>query len=273
MIRVCAGVVLGVTAAASAHDFWIRPSTFAPAADDPISFSLEIGHVGESERYTRNPSRIERFVIAGPGESGPERNIPGTPGQDPAGLTVALGEGVYVVGYRSNHARSELPAEKFESYLREEGLEDIIALREAEGASSQPSREVYSRCAKSIVRAGATRTSDGGAERPLGFTLELIPVGDPTLARIGDRVTFRLLFEGEPYAGAKVEFSSEHEHADSTDHAHHDSARTAPDGTVSFIVDHAGLWVLNAVVMQEAEASDNAEWESWWSSVTFEVAK
>jgi uncharacterized GH25 family protein len=264
---------LALASFASAHDFWIHPSTFSPAADAPIAFSLEIGHLGESERYARNPARIERFVIVGPGAGGPERNIPGSPGSDPAGMTVMLGEGSYVVGYRSNHARNQLPADKFEHYLREEGLEDIIALRDAAGASAAPGREIYSRCAKSLLRTAGSTSTDGGAEQPLGFTLELVPVGDPTLAKVGERVTFRLLFEGQPYAGAKVEFSTEHGHDDGAAHAHHDSARTAPDGTVSFTVDHEGLWVLNAVVMQEAQNRADADWESWWASATFEVAE
>lgn len=280
-------LLLGATlpypwATAFAHDFWIRPSSFTPTIDAEIAFALEIGHVGESERYGRNPSRIERFVIAGPGAEGPERDVPGTPGADPAGISVVMGEGVYVVGYRSNHARSELPATKFESYLREEGLEDIVDARADAGDSDKAGVEVYSRCAKSLIRAvgpEAARADIEGAQRALGFTLELIPIGDPTTAKVGDRVSFRLLHEGEPYAGAKVEFAVEHDHDHDHDHdadeAHeheHAYARTDSGGVVSFVVDHPGLWVVHSVVMEPAAAESKADWESWWASVTFHVS-
>lgn len=263
-------------ATAFAHDFWIRPSAFNAGIDAPIDFSLEIGHLGESERYGRNPARIERFVIAGPGAEGPERDVPGTPGADPAGQTVLLGEGVYVVGYRSNHARSELPAAKFETYLREEGLEEVADARADSGESAKPGIEAYSRCAKSLVRAqgeaGRAAPDPAGAQRALGFTLELIPVGDPTAAKVGQRVTFRLLHEGEPYAGAKVDFAVEHDHGSEDSHAHeHESMRTNASGEVSFVVDQPGLWVVNCVVMERAAEGLNADWESWWASLTFGV--
>jgi uncharacterized GH25 family protein len=268
--------LLAAGTSALAHDFWIRPSTFAPDVGGEIAVALEIGHAGESEGYARNPARIEKFVIAGPGAEGAVRDILGAPGAHPAGQVAVPGGGVYVIGYRSNHAKSELAAEKFESYLREEGLHKVVEARAAAGESGKSGVEVYSRCAKSLVRAvGAVKEESAdaaGAGRVLGFTLELVPVGDPTVAKVGDAVTFRLLMRGEPVAGAKVEFSSEHRHDDGEAHGHeHESARTSADGTVSFTIADEGLCVVNCVVMERADASAGADWESWWASLTFGV--
>lgn len=261
---------------AVAHDFWIRPSTFAPAVGGEVAVSLEIGHAGESEAYARNPARIENFTIAGPGVGGPARDIPGAPGAHPAGQVSLPGRGVYVIGYRSNHAKSALAAERFESYLREEGLEKVVEARAAAGDSEKAGVELYSRCAKSLVRAVGVMKEAGadaaGAGRVLGFTLELVPVGDPTVAKAGDAVAFRLLLRGEPVAGAKVEFSSEHRRDDGEAHGYkRTAARTAADGTVSFKIEEAGLCVVNCVVMERADASQGADWESWWASLTFGV--
>jgi Domain of unknown function (DUF4198) len=251
-------------ASALAHDFWIRPSTFTPAVGGEIAVSLEIGHAGESEGYARNPARIEKFIIAGPGAEGPVRDIPGAPGAHPAGQVSLPGRGVYVIGYRSNHAKSELDAEKFESYLREEGLEKVIEARAAAGDSGKTGVEVYSRCAKSLVRAQGITKEEGSDGAAAGR--------DPTIAKVGDAVTFRLLLRGEPVEGATVEFSSEHRHDDGEAHGHeHESARTAADGSVSFKIGEAGLCVVNCVVMEKADASSGADWESWWASLTFGV--
>lgn len=270
-----AASVLGAGASALGHDFWIRMSQFTAEPDASLDVMLEIGHAGDVERFARNPARIERFVIAGPGAKGPERDIPGVAGADPAGVTVALGEGAYVIGYRSTHARSELPAEKFESYLREEGLEEIAALRAASDENGRAGREVYSRCAKALVRAGSgdtTGVNDGGAERVLGFTLELVPVGDPTLAKPGETVRVRLLHRDEPYVGALVTIEDEHAHDDGSNHMHeHVRARTDSNGEVEFVVDRAGVWLVTSVVMEAAPEGLDAEWESWWASLTFEV--
>lgn len=262
-------LVLLAAAGASAHDFWIKPSTFRPAPGSSIEVALEIGHPGEEEPYARNPQRIERFVIAGPGTGGPAIDISGAPGAHPAGATSVAGPGLYVIAYDSTHARSELPAEKFESYLEEEGLEHAIAARAAEGASEQPGKEIYSRCAKSIVRAAEpgheSQPDHQAAMNPLGMRLELIPQADPTTLAAGSTLKVVLLFDGKPVEGVKVEampIARPHSLP---------PMRTAADGSVSFTIDHAGPWMLHAVHIFDAPKASGARWESLWASLTFDA--
>ena len=53
-------------------------------------------------------------------------------GARPAGGVRIDAEGTHCLIYRSRFSYLELPAQKFESYLREEGLEHVIALRAVE---------------------------------------------------------------------------------------------------------------------------------------------
>ena len=124
-ITISLAAIALISASVCAHDFWIRPASFCPAPHSVLDVHLEVGHGGEFERFARNPKRIAKFIIAGPGANGPVRDIPGEPGAEPAGTVTLQATGVHVVGYRSNHAKSELPADKFESYLAEEGLTGI----------------------------------------------------------------------------------------------------------------------------------------------------
>ncbi len=195
-------LTLFVVAAGSglaAHDFWLEPSTFAPGVDEPVRIHLRIGERFAGESLARNGSLIEKFVIVGP--SG-ERPVPGRDGMDPAGLVRLDAPGIWFVGYRSRPSAVELTPEKFEQYLREEGLEHIIQERVARKETLLPVRERFSRSVKSLLRYGGDQAVQG-YDRALGMTLEFVLDADPARAS-GGRLPVRLLRDGRPLPGALV---------------------------------------------------------------------
>src|ERR1700687_6087290 len=70
------------------------------------------------------------------------------------------------------------------------------------GQSGAPGKEIYSRCAKSLIAIGGDAGS--GHDRVLGLTLELIPEANPYTLAAGQELPVRLLYGGQPLAGAKV---------------------------------------------------------------------
>jgi hypothetical protein len=82
-----------------------------------------------------------------------------------------------VIGYHSRPSRVTLPAEKFTQYLRQEGLDAIVAARARTQTSEREGRELFSRSAKSLVRSGALAAGTG--DRPLGFPIELVAERNP----------------------------------------------------------------------------------------------
>lgn len=237
---------------ARAHDFWIEPSSFRPKAGEPVRVALRVGEGFVGEPVKRNEQKIERFVLVGP--TG-EKPIVGRDGGDPAGLAVCEKAGTHVVVYRSRRSSIELEAAKFESYLREEGLEAIIAKRAAAGQSDQPGREVYSRCAKSLIRVG----EEALADRRVGLPLELVAIGDPSA---GGEATFQLLFDDKPLEGAAVVAMRRG--------GKPMSARSNAAGRVRFELAGAGVWLIKCVHMTAAPEGVDADWESLWASLTFE---
>ncbi|TWT43612.1 Nickel uptake substrate-specific transmembrane region [Phycisphaerae bacterium RAS1] len=247
--------MVSLSCAARAHDFWIEPSSFRPAGGEAIRIALRVGEQFDGEAVKRNDEKIERFVILGPEG---EKPVAGRDGADPAGLARCDKPGGYVVLYRSRRSSIELEAAKFESYLREEGLEAIIAQRAAAGQSDKPGREVYSRCAKALIRVG-----DGPqADRRAGLPLELIALDAASKAGAG--ASFELLYDGKPLAGARVcalrKGAGDQEL----------SVRTDAAGRVEFKLDQPGVWLIKAVHMTRAPADANADWESLWATLTFE---
>jgi uncharacterized GH25 family protein len=238
---------------AFAHDFWIEPSTFRPAVGAMISASLRVGQEWIGDPVARDTSVIDRFFVR---DNNGERAIAGFEGHDPAGLLRVETAGGAIVGYRSKPQPLELPAEKFEQYLRDEGLDRILAMRAQRGESKKPSHEIYSRCAKSLLVAG------GGAQKfdkPLGFRYEIVP-----LKMTADTIEVRVLYESKPLAGALVTAM----HRD--DASLRIKVRSDANGRVSFKLPKHGVWMIKSVQMIPAPAQSNAEWESLWASLTFE---
>ena len=270
----------------AAHDFWLEPSTFAPGVDEPVRIHLRIGERFAGESLARNGSLIEKFVIVGP--SG-ERPVLGRDGMDPAGLVRLDAPGIWFVGYRSRPSAVELAPEKFEQYLREEGLEHIIQERVARKETLLPVRERFSRSVKSLLRYGGDQAVQG-YDRALGMTLEFVLDADPARAS-GGRVPVRLLRDGRPLPGALVVAyrrdssatfpgpasqgkASESREAKESREANESKealrARTDKDGRIVLPVS-SGVWLLKSVYMERAAAGSGADWESVWSALTFKV--
>jgi uncharacterized GH25 family protein len=90
----------------------------------------------------------------------------------------------------------------FNSYLVEEGLDWVVAARREAGVSERPATERFTRYAKVAVRNGFG--SGAHLTRPVGFPAEFVPMTDPTIVRPGQLLTFQLLADGRPVAGAEV---------------------------------------------------------------------
>src|SRR5258708_10138347 len=169
-----------------AHDLWIEPSAFMPAPGTRQAVRLFIGQLFRGDVFPRDPKYLLRFAVIGQGGESP---IPGVPDTDPAGFLVTGRPGLYELVYTSRHAAVELDAARFEKYLAEEGLEEISALRARRGQAAAPGKELYSRCAKSLIAVGGDAGS--GHDRVLGLTLELVPETNPYMLSVGQELPVR----------------------------------------------------------------------------------
>jgi uncharacterized GH25 family protein len=244
----------------AAHDMWIEPSLFTPAAGARVAVRLRVGQHFEGDPLPRDPARILRFTaITAAGEA----PIPGVPGTDPAGLLVAAAPGTTELVYRSGRDSVELEAARFETYLAEEGLEKISALRAQRHESGSGVKELYSRCAKSLLAVGGAATA--GFDRVVGMPLELVPERNPYSLAAGATLPLRLLFDGKPLAGAQVAALQRGRVAEQV------VARTDAQGRVRLPLARPGLWLIKAVQMRPAPSGSGAQWESFWASLTFEL--
>lgn len=244
----------------AAHDFWIEPTAFRPAVGATLGVRLVVGQKFRGDALPRNPAMIARFVLVS--EAG-EVPVAGHAADEPAGSVRIEQPGLAVIAYRSLDSAVSLEAAKFEEYLKDEGLETVIAARAKRGDSQKPSRELFSRSAKALIAAGGEGTT--GFDRVVGLTLELVPEKNPYASKGGDALPVRLLFEGKPLAGALVVALS----YDDPDQKI--AARSDRDGRVTLRLPREGVWLVKAVHMVPVVGNPNEDWRSIWASLTFEI--
>lgn len=247
-------------AALLAHDMWIEPATFSPQAGQIVSLRLRVGQDLLGDPLPRSSGLIHDFVVEDPEGRKP---VVGRDGGDPAGFIRTAEPGLHIIGYHSNPSAVELSAEKFNQYLKDEGLDAVAALRAQRNQFAAGAHEIFVRCAKSLVLLGPP--SETQHDRVLGFPLELIAERNPYAPRNGQELPVRLMYENRPLAGALVIAMNKRNPSAKL------MARSDKTGHVRFHLPAGGMWLIKAVHMIPAPAGSNAEWKSFWASLTFDA--
>lgn len=251
---------IALASVAAAHEFWIEPTKFQSPAGRVIALHLRVGMDMKGEPVPRNAKRLIRFDAITGDQSKP---VPGEDGVDPAGFLRVEKAGLTTVAFVSNATTIELEPEKFASYLKEEGLDTILADREKRGESDKLGREAYARSCKSFILVGGEgRDTQDWA---LGLPLEFVVEKNPYSLKPGDKLTVRLLRDGKPLANSLV-VGIHRELLDKRP-----SQRTDAEGRATLELPKSGMWLIKAVDMRRAASGVDADWESIWASLTFEL--
>lgn len=255
---VAAHLLALIVTPARAHDFWIEPSTFKPTPGVIVAVHLWVGQTFVGDPVPRQSGAIEQFFVR---QNGADADIGGANHIDPAGLFRAGDDTTAAIVYRSNGSDIELLADKFEDYLRQYGLDAIVAERARRGESNKPGRERFFRYAKALLT-GAR--SDATATRPLGFAYEIVPRDDPTLPLAGP-LRGIILYDGKPLAAALVEALWR------DDPSIRLAMRSDARGAFAFALPRSGVWLIKSVHMVRAGFFASHDWDSHWASLSFEV--
>jgi uncharacterized GH25 family protein len=263
LVVAAAGLVMAMAAVVGGHEFWLAPSTYRPAVGEVVSIKTLVGDHFEGESRPRDPSKLDRFLLA---TADGEVPVTGRDGVDPAGFARIGTPGTYVVGYRSKHSRVVIKPDVFEGYLKEKGFDDVIKARKDAGTDDEDGRERYSRCVKSILCVGGTPGK--GWDHEFKFPLEIVPKADPYTLKAGDTLTVKVLAEGKPAAKVQVDAWVKGTKSIVV------TGRTDDKGEIALKLPTKGEWLLSAVTIAPVtEKGADVEWESLWSSLTFDLAE
>ena len=262
--RICAiiGTMLTISPA-SAHEFWIEPHDFSSAPGTEIQADLRVGQDFKGDAFPFIPSRFSAFTSH---DRLGEREVGGTTGDLPALQLTPRSEGLNIFTYVSAGERIRFRDwDKFADYLDLEGLDTIPARHDARGLPRDDIRELYTRCAKTLVAVG---DASGDQDRATGMRLELVAGENPMTIKPGAEMSFTLLWEGKPLADTQVALFRKDK---GTETGTGTLTRTDANGKAGFTLPATGTYMAASVHMVEAPADRNADWQSYWASLTFGV--
>ena len=266
--RKTALLFLGLTAAgsAAAHDLWLHPAAFWLPAGGAVPVSILVGHGKDRQSWGVRSDKIVRLGAIGPGAKQTDFTRAITANSAVQAIPLRLTEaGTHLLMMESRHSQSDLPAQRFEEYLREEGLAPAIAHRQRTGASGRAGREIYSRRAKSLVQVGTAGAGGASpATRRLGMTLEIVPERDPYTLPASAKLPLRVWYQGKPLAGALVKLTDLD--ADVKPVA---AQLTNASGRVWVRARRPGKWLLNVVWTKPISGNPAADYDTTFSSLSF----
>lgn len=253
---------------AGAHEYWLSPSTYSAPAGQTVSVQAFVGSDFKGEPRPFATTRTVRLEVQNT-QRQDLKSAAINGDLSLANLTLADDGGV-VVAFETNFVSIELPAEKFDDYLRKEGLDVPLQHRQALGTEVGPGRERYARCAKTwIAGRDAVRVKE-----MFGSALEIIPRNDPLEP---GNLSLQVLYNSLPLEGILVKAwnqplaSGMVPRDQSSREPVQPSARTRTnqDGIAVLRIEGSGEWLISAVHMVPSSDKKEADWESRWASFTF----
>jgi hypothetical protein len=248
----------------AAHEFWLWPEPFNPQAGGSVRLTLRVGEyfTGDLAGFTPAHAAALRRYGAGASEDLLARGQVKTPRADVR--LASLGAGTTMVAFDSATTLITLPADKFHAYLHDEGLDHVVRQREAGGTAQMPGRERFRRNVKTLLRVGGK--SDQTYAVRTGQRLEIVPTVDPLALGRGERLKLALLFDGQALPNHLAKAWHKRDGQTVMIRAFSD-----PAGNVVFDLPYAGPWMISVVQMIPAADTAEAEWDSFWGNLTFEL--
>jgi uncharacterized GH25 family protein len=257
--RALACAALATCTAAEAHEFWLQPQHFQPEPGAPVSLSLLAGHGAERQPSALPRRRILRFAAVP--DSGPAIDL--RPALGPR--IVALAQpGSYVLALETDtRAQSHLPAARFNRHLRVEGLQPALAERERRKAQAAEGSERYGRCAKALMQVGQGGSGEAFT-RTVGQVLEIVPEANPYARPQPAQLPLRVLYRGQPLAGATIRLTN------LDDDAHFAEVRLSDAaGRAAFALPGQGRWMFHVAWTRVLPPGSETDFETHFSSLSF----
>jgi uncharacterized GH25 family protein len=259
------GLALVLTGALAAHDLFLKLDSYFLAPNTAVRVPLLNGTFSTSENSI-DRNRIAAINLAGPGGTTALDTTALTARNDTSFVAIRTGaEGTYLLGVSTLARDIALTGEQFAGYLKEEGLDDLVAERERTGKAATPATERYAKHVKAIFQVGAAR-SDGWAN-PLGYPAELVPLTNPYELQRGGTFRVRCLVDGQPAAGVVVLAGGRNRAGGRLPAIR---VRSGADGVAEIPVQAAGRWYVKFIRIRES-AQAGLTHESQWATLTFEL--
>ncbi len=246
-----------------AHDLWLLPPESA-AVGKQVVIRAHSGDKFPISEHAPDPANFEKRVVRVP--DGSDTAVASVGTKDLSGLMqfTPSDRGTHVVAVETKPKIIRLEADKFNAYLVSDGLPHIYRLRHEEKSLDKPATERYSKSPKLLLKVGDGK---GDPCKPLDLPLEIVPLTDPFARKSGEALPVRVLFKGKPLSDANLGWDWP-----GVGEKPRGTARTNAKGEALIPLARSGLFTIRLTHMTRPKAAEY-EWESFWTTLTFEVPK
>lgn len=273
-VAITLGGLLLVTATAGAHDFWLIPNAFVVAPGGTLEVRGQTSSHFPTSEGAVAPDRVADARVIDASGATPLRNL-SVAEQSLLIRQPVRTPGQKIVAVTTKPRSVRESAEGFRHYLVVEGAPEALERYQREGKLPTDSiTRRYAKYAKTFVEVGR-----GGArvyQQAVGHPIEFVPLSDPAALRAGDTLAVRLIYRGQPLAGAKVHASGVPADlgltAAAAEQALEVSVQTDARGVARIPVGRDGLWNARAIHIVPAAPGTGADWDTHWVSMVFHAA-
>lgn len=249
-----------------AHDFWLEPESFSAESGKQIAVHVKVGHGSEQHDWPIQPHRVVGLRSIGPDSLADHQKAVGNLTPEGALEFKGLSDGIHVLWIESTNSFSGLPPKQFNQYVEEEGILPISRYRSVTNASHTPGRELYSRRGKTLVQIGTRRDGGGQITKPVGMSLEIVPLQNPFELKSNEVLEFQVLYFGEPVEDVTLHITQ----LDAPENTY--TLLTGPNGIADAEFLTSGEWLFHTAWSSRAEGLlENADYATVFSSLTFEI--
>jgi uncharacterized GH25 family protein len=245
----------------SSHEFWLNPDKFIYQRGEKINIKFLVGENFEGENWKGNKERVQSLKLYYGGVSDDLSKYISEETGDSLQLA-QLDEGTNLIAFNNTNTFIELEAAKFNEYLQEDGLTDAIEYRKLNNETDSIGRELYQRCAKTLIQVGNVK--DKTFSVSTGLLLDIAPLSNPYQLKNNDSLLVRILFQKQPLANALIKvWHRENNTTTKTD------LIADEKGEIIFPVSTSGKWMVSTVKMERLRNNSKADWQSYWGSFTW----
>lgn len=265
----CIFIFLALTL--SGHEFWLQPGKYFYNIREIAAISFRVGENFTGENWNGNREKIKQLTHILP--SGTKMDLSNRLSFNKGdSLKLPLQqEGTHMIIFNSTNSFIDLEPDKFNAYLKEDGLQTALLYRLKNGETQKNGKEYYQRSVKTIIQAGNERTDF--CTEPTDLPLDIIPLENPyqspglRIAQELPTVKFRILFKGNPLPGLLVKTWFRNENGVISMEAYKTNSR----GIVA-VKRHSGKFMVSSVYIERNKTDTVADWQSYWASINFEYS-
>lgn len=244
------------------HEFWIQPDKFIYKRTEPINIKFLVGENFDGDNWTGNKDKVNslRLYFADVSDKNLDDNLSNNNGDS---LQLAMiDEGTVMMTLNTKNSFIDLEAEKFNEYLEKDGLTEAKEYRQKNGDTIKNGLENYQRSVKTIFQVGERFTNV--YKQKTDLPLDIIPTEHPYKVAKDGNFKLKVFFLGEKLKNSKVKVWHKLDNKVSQQ-----DYITDDEGEIKFFLSGEGEWMVSCVKMVRLQNDPQAEWQSYWGSLTW----